>query len=145
VPFSPHWVHDDWLAFVASLVSRVALLDVPTMAYRLHESNTVGLPMPTLGWRIRSTARAFTEPTAPRQLARARRLEEIGMLARNLGAGDTAVQHIERAAAHARFRAELPRNVFVRLLRIWRERRAGNYHAWSNGPISMLHDLLIAR
>ncbi|AEG91962.1 glycosyltransferase family 2 protein [Ramlibacter tataouinensis] len=144
-PFSPRWVHDEWLAFVAALAGRVAMLDLPTMAYRLHGGNTVGLPVPTLGWRVRSTVKAFTEPTSPRQLARAERLEEIRALARQIGAAPQVLQHLERAAAHARFRAELPRNPVVRLARIWTERRAGHYHAWSNGPVSMLHDLLIAR
>lgn len=144
-PFSRRWVHDEWLAFIAALAGRVALLDTCTMAYRLHGGNTVGLPLPTLGWRIRSTVRAFTEPTAPRQRLRAERLEELAAVARRLGSDPAVVQHLERAIGHARFRGELPRNPLVRLGRIWQQRRAGHYHAWSNGPVSMLHDLLIAR
>lgn len=144
-PFSPRWVHDEWLAFVAALAGRVTLLDTPTMAYRLHGGNTVGLPVPTLGWRIRSTVRAFSEPTGPRQRLRAERMEEMAAMARRLGAQPPVVQHLESAGGHARFRGELPRNPLVRLARIWQQRRAGHYHAWSNGPVSMLHDLLIAR
>lgn len=145
IPFSVRWLHDEWLAFMAALAGRVAMLETPTMAYRLHGGNTVGLPVPTLGWRIRSTVRAFTEPTAPRQRARADRLDEMVVVAQRLGAAAEVLQHLERAAAHARFRSELPGNPLERLGRIWQQRRAGHYHAWSNGPISMLHDLLIAR
>lgn len=144
VPFSPHWVHDEWLAFIASLVSRVQLLDVPTMAYRLHGGNTVGMPLPTLGWRLRTSLHALTRPTAPRQRVRAERLDEMGLVARRLGAGAHVVQHLQRGAAHARFRANLPRNPLARLAGIARERRAGHYQAFSGGPISMLHDFLIA-
>lgn len=145
VPFSLRWVHDEWLAFVAALAGRVTMLDTPTMAYRLHGGNTVGLPVPTLGWRIRSTVRAFTEPTAPRQQERANRLEEMVAVAQRLGSAHEVIHHLERAASHARFRSELPGNPIERFGRIWQQRRAGHYHAWSNGPVSMLHDLLIAR
>lgn len=143
-PFSMNWVHDEWLAFVASLVSRVHLLDEPTMAYRLHGANTVGLPLPTLGWRVRTTIHALLLPTRPRQLLRADRLDEILGLAAHFGASAHVLDHLQLAADHARFRANLPRNPVKRLAGILRERQAGHYHAWSNGPISMLHDLLIA-
>jgi glycosyltransferase involved in cell wall biosynthesis len=143
-PFSPNWVHDEWLAFAASLVSGVQLLEQPTMAYRLHGGNAVGMPLPTFGWRVRTTLHALTQPTRPRQQARAERLDEIRDLARRLHASPQVLEHLDLAAAHARFRATLPRNPVKRLAGIARERRAGHYHAWSNGPISMLHDLLIA-
>jgi hypothetical protein len=145
VPFSNSWVHDEWLSFVAALAGQVLLLEAPTMSYRLHSGNTVGMPVPTLGWRIQSTVQAFTDPTAPRQLVRAARLEEMAAMAARLAAAQHVVEHLQRAAAHARFRADLPRNPATRLKRILQERRQGNYHAWSNGEVSMLHDLVIAR
>lgn len=145
IPFSHRWVHDEWLAFITSLVSRVQLLDEPTMAYRLHGGNAVGMPLPTLGWRLRTTIQAFANPTKPGQRARADRLEEIYSVARELGAAPEVLDHLRVAAEHARFRANLPRNPAARLSGIVRERRAGHYDAWSNGPVSMLHDLLIAR
>lgn len=144
-PFSPAWVHDEWLAFHAALVGRVGIWPEPVMAYRLHGSNTVGLPIPTLGWRLRTTWQAFMHPTSPRQSLRADRLEEMTAVARRLGAPPAAIEHLAHAAGHARFRAALPRNPFKRLAGILREHRAGHYNAWSNGPVSMLHDLLVAR
>lgn len=145
VPFSPRWVHDEWLAFIAGLVSRVGLIDSPTMAYRLHGGNTVGLPVPTLAWRLRTTWRAFAQATVRGQRERAEKLDDVLAIARALGAAQEAIDFIQAASEHARFRANLPSNPGVRLVRILRERRAGHYHAWSNGPVSMLHDLLIAR
>lgn len=144
-PFSALWMHDEWLAFVASLVSRVRLLDEPTMAYRLHGGNAVGMPLPTLGWRLRTTLDAFMLPTQPRQSLRAQRLDEICDLARKLGAPPEAMEHLQLAAAHARFRGNLPRNPVKRFLGVAREHRAGHYHEWSNVPASVLHDLLVAR
>lgn len=144
-PFSPLWLHDEWLAFHAALVGRVGILSEPVMAYRLHGSNTVGLPLPTFAWRIRTTIQAFTEPTAPRQLKRTQRLDEIVAVASRLVLSQGVVDHLISCANHARFRASLPRNPLLRLVGVLHERRSGNYNSWSNGFVSMLHDLLIAR
>lgn len=144
-PFSPMWLHDEWLAFHAALVGRVGILSESVMAYRLHGSNTVGLPLPTFAWRVRTTIQAFTEPTAPRQLKRAQRLDEIVAVATRLVLPQGVIDHLISCANHARFRASLPRNPLSRLVGVLRESRSGNYNAWSNGLVSMLHDLLIAR
>jgi hypothetical protein len=145
VPFEPRMIHDEWLALVAALVSKVQLLDTCTMAYRLHGGNVVGLPLPTWGWRLRTTWTAFTAPTRPRQLQRAQALEALIGWARRATAAPEAIEYLQAAADHARFRAELPPNAWLRLQRIWRERRAGHYRTWSNGGVSMLHDLFVAR
>jgi glycosyltransferase involved in cell wall biosynthesis len=145
LPFSPDWIHDEWIAFIAALGSKVEILDAPMMAYRLHGNNTVGMPLPTLRWRLRTTAEALLYPTAGRQLRRAKRLREIREQAKRLGAPAPMFQYLDMAAHHADFRAHLPRNPWRRLVRILAERKAGHYHAWSNGEISMLYDLFIAK
>lgn len=143
-PFSLLWVHDEWLGFHAALVGRIKMWPEPLMAYRLHESNTVGLPLPTIAWRIRTTFQAFVEPSVPGLLVRAQRLDEIVAEAQRLGAPQQALEFLARAAKHAHIRSTLPRNPVRRLPLIWRERCAGHYRMWSNGIVSMLHDLLIA-
>lgn len=143
-PFSDRFLHDDWLAFVAAMVGKVEMVEAATMQYRLHGANTVGIPLPTFGWRLRNLAKAFATPTAGRQCERADRLDELVARARAHSARPEAIEYIAAAAAHARFRANLPRNPFKRLVGIARERAAGHYAAWSSGPVSMLHDLLVA-
>lgn len=144
-PFSDQFLHDEWLAFIAALLGKIEMLEVPTMRYRLHSTNTVGLPLPTFGWRVRNLLKAFSTPTAARQRERAERLEALIARARVHGARRDAIDYLSAAAAHARFRAELPRHPFKRFCGIARERAAGHYRDWSSGPISILHDLLIAR
>ncbi|GAC1533302.1 MAG: glycosyltransferase family 2 protein [Ramlibacter sp.] len=144
VPFSERLVHDDWLAFIAALVGKVEMLDTPTMQYRLHGANTIGLPLPTVGWRIRNTLESLGSPAAPRHRQRAERLEEVIARARALGSMQGVVDDLSSAAAHARFRAALPRNAFKRVACIARERAVGQYTTWSSGWLSVVHDLLIA-
>lgn len=143
LPFSDGWVHDEWLAFTAALTSKVALLDAPLMAYRLHGSNVIGVPIPDLAWRLRTIVSAFWQPVADRQKLRALRLREMQLHAGRVGAPVEMQRHLSDAADHAEFRGHLPRNPITRLSRILEERRAGHYHAWSNGETSMLHDLLL--
>jgi glycosyltransferase involved in cell wall biosynthesis len=143
LPFSPHWVHDEWLAFTAALVSKVVLLNESTMSYRLHGNNTVGLPIPTLAWRLRTIARAFWQPASLHQRARERRLKEMHAHATRLGAPTIVLDHLVTAAEHANFRGNLPPNRLARLRHILAENHAGHYRAWSNGEISMLHDFLL--
>ena len=144
LPFSPDWIHDEWISFTAALVSKVELVDSVTMAYRLHGNNAVGMPLPTLGWRLRAIADALLFPAAERQRRRARRLREMGEQAKRLGAPAEVLQHLEAAARHADFRGHLPRNPVARLRGILDERSAGNYRAWSSGGLSELHDLFLA-
>jgi hypothetical protein len=144
-PFSDRFLHDEWLAFIAALVGKVEMLEQSTMQYRLHSANTVGVPLPTFGWQIRNYLKSFSTPTASRQRERADRLDELVARAHAHGARQDAISYLSAAAAHARFRANLPRNPIKRVLGIARERAAGHYRAWSSGPVSMLHDLLISR
>jgi hypothetical protein len=114
------------------------------MAYRLHGNNAVGMPVTNLGWRLRTAAQAVLYPTAERQARRARRLREMREHALKLGVSAEVVQHLDAAARHADFRGNLPRDPITRMRRVLEEKRAGNYHAWSSGRTSVLHDLFIA-
>ncbi|RYX91745.1 MAG: glycosyltransferase family 2 protein [Comamonadaceae bacterium] len=143
-PFSPEWVHDEWLAFAAALGPGVALLAETTMSYRLHSANVVGIPITNWRWRLTTSVNALLQPSAPAQGARAVRLRQIQLLAHRLDAPAEAMSFIDRAARHAEFRAALPKNPFKRIRGIFREARQGNYHEWSGGEASMVHDLFLA-
>ena len=143
LPFSGIWVHDEWLAFIAALTSKVVLMDESLMSYRLHGSNAIGVPIPNLAWRIRTIVSAFWQPVSHRQCLRAARLREMESRAVGIGATPEMQCYLAAAADHADFRSQLPRNPVTRFLRVLEERRAGNYHAWSNGETSILHDLLL--
>ncbi|MBK6004582.1 glycosyltransferase family 2 protein [Ramlibacter ginsenosidimutans] len=144
MPFSERWIHDEWIALTCAFASRVRMLDTPLMEYRLHATNTVGLPIPTWGWRARSVLRAVTEPQVAAQQRRLERLLEIREHAARLDAPQDALVCIDSAIRHARHRANLPRAFLRRLFAVRREWSAGRYDQWSSGDLSMLHDLLIA-
>jgi glycosyltransferase involved in cell wall biosynthesis len=144
MPFSNQMIHDEWISFVASVVSRVCILEEPLMLYRLHSTNTVGLPIPDGAWWLRTVIEALLEPQLPRQVQRLARLEEMRERAQGLGAGRELLACLDFAIRHARHRSSLSRNPFRRAVAVREEWRQGQYRRWSSGRSSMLHDLLIA-
>ncbi|WP_165307781.1 glycosyltransferase family 2 protein, partial [Agromyces binzhouensis] len=74
-PFPPSWVHDEWLAIVASVSGGIAVSPEPLIGYRQHGANQIGVT--SLGWggRIDRLRAARTERNG-RLLARAVALAE---------------------------------------------------------------------
>jgi len=55
--FPPHTImHDWWLALLACATGRVVYLDEPTILYRQHDNNVVGIPSPASYYRLRKKA-----------------------------------------------------------------------------------------
>lgn len=144
LPFSDQMIHDEWIAYAASLVSGVRMIEHPTMAYRLHGSNTVGLPIPNVMWWLRTVMKALVEPQVPTQERRLARLRAMLDLAARVHAAPEVMDWLGRALAHASHRCQLSRNPLRRALAVQAEWRQGQYNLWSSGGISALHDLLIA-
>ena len=144
MPFSPDTVHDDWISFTAGLVSRVKLLDEPHMAYRLHGKNTVGLPIPGFRWWLRTVVDSVLAPQVPIQKKRLERLLQMRAHAQQLGAPADAMACLDRGIEHATHRCRLPRAFLRRWTAVIAQWRAGQYHEWSSGELSVLHDVLIA-
>jgi hypothetical protein len=144
LPLSPQWIHDEWIALTCGLASKVKMLEEPLMDYRLHSSNTVGLPVPTAAWRVRSVLRAVVEPQVGVQQRRLDRLLEMRVHAVRLRASDDALESLDSAIRHARHRANLPSSFVRRLAAAYKERHSGRYDQWSSGDLSLVHDILIA-
>lgn len=144
LPFSPDFIHDEWIAFTASVVGGVRMIEQPLMAYRLHAANTVGLPIPTRRWWWRTVLQALLEPQVPGQRRRLARLEAMRAHAVRLEAAADVLASLDQAIAHARHRASLSRNPLRRAFAVRAEWTSGQYRRWSSGRMSMLHDLLIA-
>jgi hypothetical protein len=144
VPFSELMIHDEWIAFTASVVSQVRMLDEPLMEYRLHSSNVVGLPIPNASWWWSTAINALLQPQLPRQVQRLERLEEMRAYAQRVGAAQDVLECLDSAISHAKHRTSLPRNPLRRARAVREEWRRGQYRRWSSGRTSVLHDLLIA-
>ncbi|MDB5827114.1 MAG: glycosyl transferase family 2, partial [Variovorax sp.] len=52
LPFPAEWVHDEWLAAIASATGRMDVLIEPLIDYRQHATNQIGVQKPTLADKI---------------------------------------------------------------------------------------------
>lgn len=140
VPFPEHWVHDEWLAMIATSAGRGMLVDEPIVDYRQHGSNQIGVTR--LG--LRGKIGRILEPRNGRNVylaARAAVLEE-----RLAQLGDAvrpdALARVRAKLAHLRVRETFSRHRIARLVPVLREAATGRYAHYSRGAGDILRDLL---
>lgn len=139
-PFPGTWVHDEWLAAIASALGRLRLLPAPLIDYRQHGANQIGARRPTMSDRWAK----LREPREPRASSLVARTEALVAALERLG---DAVPPEHLAAARARLaheerRRALPRVPLARVPRILRSAARGDYGRYSRGSIDILRDLV---
>jgi len=139
LPFPAEWVHDEWLAIIAAATARVGVAQRPTVDYRQHGSNEIGVTAPTLRHKIR---RVLDADGARNRLLAAK----FGVLAerlRELDVPPSVIDLADRKAAFERQRAELPAGRLRRILPVLRVARAGLYRRFaSQGAMDVVRDIL---
>jgi glycosyltransferase involved in cell wall biosynthesis len=139
LPFSPEWVHDEWLAAVAAATGRMDVLPEPTIDYRQHGNNQIGARRLTLSEKV---AKAFVE-RGDKHVARLRRAEALLQRLQQLGdrvrPGCLDAQRAK--VAHQRFRAGLPAARPLRLLPILLEAVRGRYARFGRGKQAIVQDV----
>lgn len=144
VPFPVSWLHDEWLALAAGLKGSVVMLEEPTMSYRLHSANTVGLPITDWRWRLQSIRDVIFSPQLQ---ALQRRQERLLTLRQRVATwqGPTWFLHeLDALLEHIAHRLNLPSNIFLRIRHVILEWRTGRYNVWSAGELSAIHDIFSA-
>lgn len=141
-PFGRGWVHDEWLAIVAAAHGAVRAVDEPTIDYRQHGGNQIGMARPTLRHKVRR----ILESRADRN---ARLAAQFEVLADRL-AGDASIapEFARLAGQKAQFEGERSRLPTRRIRRVgwiagsWRQ---GRYRRFaSRGRADVIRDLLQA-
>ncbi len=135
--FPNGWVHDEWLAIVAAAHGGVRLCDEPTIDYRQHGSNQIGMRS-RLTWQIR-----FARLRAPRSERNARLLARAAALAQ-WTATHAPELHDDAAAklAHEQVRSAYPARRLARIGPIVRERATGRYEQFGLGSSDVVRDLV---
>ncbi|WP_394771459.1 glycosyltransferase family 2 protein [Lacisediminihabitans sp.] len=141
LPFASGWVHDEWLAAIATVVGRVDLVDEQLIDYRQHASNQIGVAYPTLRRKLRRVLEPRGDRNARLSLQFAQFAERLDSL------GATVPERMRRLArAKAAFEAEreaLPASRVRRVAPILAAHRRGWYSRFaSQGRLDMVRDLL---
>ncbi|GAA1446627.1 glycosyltransferase family 2 protein [Leifsonia poae] len=140
MPFPPEWVHDEWLAIIASVTGRVDVLEEPTIDYRLHGSNLIGVAEPTFRYKVSRVL----QNRGDRNLMLARRFAVLADRLAELGDAvpEGVLEHARAKAAFEAERAALPGNRLKRVRAVLALWRRGLYVQYaSRGTADVLRDL----
>lgn len=140
VPFAPSWVHDEWLAIVASAISRTLLIDGRLIEYRQHGGNQIGASKPSLRYKfgkLREPRLERNQGLVARSTALVERLESLGTLI-----DSSRLAHARAKLTHEKWRLALPSNPVLRAPRIAVAVVAGRYSRFSRGLMDAARDLL---
>ncbi|AMO98701.1 glycosyl transferase 2 family protein [Collimonas arenae] len=139
LPFPTALVHDEWLAIASATCGRMSLLDTPTILYRQHANNALGMPLSK--WRIRQLLGAPSGQFHKRYAARQGELmKQISKLS-SMHAVEPP-PFLPEMKKHVAFRSNLPTGNLKRIASIFSEWKSGRYHVFSNGIRSVARDIL---
>lgn len=138
-PFPTEWLHDEWLAIIASSVGRVDVHEGRLIDYRQHENNQIGAQRETF---IQKVKRALTSRGTTHT---ERAIKTQILLDRLLMLGDqVALEVIEKVKGkieHQLFRATLPAARIRRFFPVLKEAATGRYEKFGRGARGVIRDL----
>ncbi|MGW9182074.1 glycosyltransferase family 2 protein [Agromyces sp. NPDC055661] len=138
-PFPASWVHDEWLAIVASVGGGIAVVAEPVIDYRQHGANQIGVSRLGAGGKLARLREPRTARNA-RLLARAQDLAD--RLPAIAGDRPEVEAEVQAKLAHERMRQGIPASRLRRLPSVWREWRSGAYGRYGLGAQDVLRDLV---
>lgn len=141
VPFGDGWIHDEWLAIVASAVGKMDVVEREMIDYRQHDANQLGMRRRSWDVKVREIALSRAE------LLRndTRRMEALQQhlsrfpVARKQRFPERAQDKLEHTRVRMQM-TDLPR--LIRLSPILREAARGRYRRYGAGFRSVIRDLL---
>lgn len=139
-PDASLWVHDEWLAMIATSIGEGELLDRVLVDYRQHGANQIGVRRLGLRGkigRILEPRDGRNEYLARRAAALVEHLEALGPVVR-----PDALERTREKLDHLRVRATFSRHRLARVIPVLREALTGRYAHYSRGVGDILRDLL---
>jgi hypothetical protein len=141
LPVPDGWPHDEWLALGISMRGRVDCLEWPSISYRQHGGNQIGVRRRSLVEKAvgngRPDKRLYMRQLVDRLVAMREWAEMRGVELPADRLGD-----IEERLRHVRCRASLPRRFGDRFAMVAAEFASGRYGRYSRGLRSILSDLM---
>jgi glycosyltransferase involved in cell wall biosynthesis len=140
LPFPASGYHDAWIALLACATSPVLAIEQPLVDYRLHGSNTAGLPARGLLGRIAARRRRDRVHEHAALFFQAA-LDRLGV--RGVAVTAPVRAALEAKVAHLHFRDGLSRNPALRLVPVATHVLRGDYGRFSReGPRSAVYDVI---
>jgi glycosyltransferase involved in cell wall biosynthesis len=143
LPIPEHWMHDEWIALIASAADGVAMIDDALQYYRIHPAQSVGPGVSGLSGQL-AYARANMDldyfiRAVKRSHAARDRLSHISQP--NLRPDTLSL--INERVLHDEARLKMRQSGAMRLPGVIKEFRCGRYRRFAYGWKSALQDLLL--
>jgi len=141
------FIHDAWIAMMASLFAEVVIIDEPLINYRIHEDQSVALKGRKFSVRenisdARSGKKSEHYQKHLNQLNTVRQRLQKFYTQIPIEKSDFLFRCMEEHEKHLAARVYIPQNRFTRYFSIINELGTGRYHRFSNGFRSAFADLL---
>lgn len=139
-PFPTSWVHDHWLAVVASLTGRIVVDRGQLIDYRQHGGNQIGARKLTAGRALRMLG----DSRRARHEGRVQRLVDLtGRLDQGeVPASTSQRKFVSEKLFHERLRLAMPDSRMARIPTVLRELISGRYHRLGRGLRDVVRDAL---
>ncbi|MDM0108317.1 glycosyltransferase family 2 protein [Variovorax sp. J22R24] len=139
VPFPVEWLHDEWLAIVASAVGSVDVMEDPLIEYRQHASNQIGARRDSFVEKVRKALASRGDT----HIKRAIKAELLLARLRKLGdrVSPATIEKLHSKIEHQHFRASLPESRIARCVPVFREAMTGRYEKFGRGVRGVVRDL----
>ncbi len=133
------YYHDGWLALMAAASGRVVMLDTPTIQYRQHGANLVGVKRLGRLTKLRHLWWAIGSPSPLKATTDSLLSARAALHAHMTGRAGLAPSHVamaQEAVDFIRWRGGLPANPVTRCAAVAGALLAGRYHTFAHEPWS---------
>jgi hypothetical protein len=146
LPPKTMFYHDGWLALMAAASGRVVMLDTPTIQYRQHGANLVGVKRLGLLTKLRRLWWAIGSPSPLKATTDSLLAARAALYAHMAGRNDLAPSRIamaQEALDYMTWRGRLPADPVKRCTKVAGALLTGRYHTFAHEPwVDALRDSL---
>ena len=146
LPPKTMFYHDGWLALMAAASGRIVMLDTPTIQYRQHGANLVGVKRLGRLTKLRRLWWAIGSPSPLKATTDSLLSARATLHAHMAGRAGLAPSHVamaQEAVDFIRWRGRLPANPVARCAKVASALLARRYHTFAHEPwVDALRDSL---
>jgi glycosyltransferase involved in cell wall biosynthesis len=138
MPIPEGWIHDEWLAAVASATGRIGIDDRQLVDYRQHATNQIGAGKLSFAQKLGK----LQQPRAERNRTLLLRSEQLLARLHAIGVEPSLLELARGKVRHEAFRSRLPSNRLLRVVPVLVRAAGGWYRRYGMGAQDVLRDLV---
>jgi glycosyltransferase involved in cell wall biosynthesis len=143
LPIPEHWMHDEWIALIASATGGVAVIDDALQYYRIHPAQSVGPGVSGLLGQLAYARANMDLDYFVRAVKRSHAVRDRLLQTSQPNLRPDTLRLINERVLHDEARLQMRQSGVMRLPGVIHEFRCGRYRRFAYGWKSALQDLLL--